>query len=133
MQKQNTLYFPLFLLGLIQISSAIFFMLPDFIVETFGFKTVGVDLIVYRYVVCSLYFSLGILYLLGAYFSVIQLSALIIVCIDIPLEILSYWIGFPSMSLPYWLIFLFSVILVVPSAFCFFHLITKYSKNKDKI
>jgi hypothetical protein len=128
--KKTKLYLPLMLLGVIQVGTAIFFMLPDFMIETFGFKTVGLELSVYQYVVCSLYFSLGVLYIMGALIEEIRFSALVIVCIDIPLEILSYWVGFPHMSLSYWLIVLFSIIIAIPSVFCIFHLKANYGRAK---
>jgi hypothetical protein len=125
--KITKLYLPLIILGIIQIGTAVFFMLPDFIVEAVGFKTVKLELSVYQYVICSLYFSLGVLYILGAFIAEIRFSALVIVCIDIPLEVLSYWAGFPHMLLPYWLIFLFSIIIAIPCIFCFLHLKAGYS------
>lgn len=120
--KKIKLFLPLFILGIIQIGTAIFFMLPNNIVEAFGFKTVSLELSVYQYVVCSLYLSLGILFLMGAYMTEVRFSALIIACIDIPLEVVSYWAGFPNMSLPYWLIFFFSIIITIPCFFCLFYL-----------
>jgi|GEM_PF-6743711 len=65
--KKSKLYLPLIILGIIQIGTAVFFMLPDFIVEPLGFKTVGLELSVYRYVVCTLYLSVGVLYIMGAF------------------------------------------------------------------
>lgn len=125
--KKAKPYLPLLILGLIQVGTAIFFMLPDFIVEAFGFKTVSMDLSVYLYVVCALYFSLGVLYIMGAIMTKIRLSALVIACINIPLEVVSYWVGFPQMLLPYWLIFLFSIIIATPCVCCLFHLKMHYN------
>lgn len=130
--KKTKLYWPLIVLGIIQIGTAIFFMLPDYIIEPIGFMTVKSELLVYLYVVCSLYFSLGVLYLMGALMVEVRLPALIIACIDIPLEVLSYFAGFPHMSLPYWLISFFSIILIIPCAFCYYHLIKKDCLTKLK-
>jgi hypothetical protein len=130
--KKTRLYWPLAILGIIQIGTAIFFMLPDSIVEAIGFKTVKLELLVYLYVICSLYFSLGVLYLMGALMPEIRFTALIIACIDIPLEVLSYFAGFPHMSLSYLLIFFFSIIITIPCVFCYSHLIKNYCLAKFK-
>lgn len=128
--KKSKLYLPLIILGIIQIGTAIFFMLPDFIVEPLGFKTVGLELSVYRYVVCTLYLSVGVLYIMGALVVQIRFYTLVIACIDIPLELLSYWAGFPHMPLPYYLIVLFSTIIAIPCLFCFFHLKKSYGMTE---
>lgn len=120
--KNNKVYLPLVILGVIQLGTAIFFMLPNFIVEAIGFKTVPRELSVYLYVVCSLYFSIGVLYIIGAVKTEVKFSALVIVCIDIPLEVLSYFAGFPRMGLTYWVITFFSIMIIVPYIFCLFHL-----------
>jgi hypothetical protein len=130
--KKTKLYWPLIVLGIIQIGTAIFFMLPDNIVETIGFITVKSELLVYLYVICSLYFSLGVLYLMGALMAEVRFPALIIACIDIPLEVLSYLAGFPHMSPPYWLIYFFCIIIIIPCAFCYYHLIKNYCLTKIK-
>lgn len=126
MQKTKQ-YWPLTFMGINQIGTAIFFLLPDIIVETFGFKTVNLELSVYLYVVCAFYFTLGVLYMLGTYFTEVRFAALVIVCVDAPLEAASYFAGFPHMSIPYWLIFLFSLCIIIPGALCFFHLKKHYS------
>ncbi len=127
------LYWPLIILGCIQIGTAIFFMLPSNIVEAIGFKTVESELLVYLYVICSLYFSLGVLYLMGAKMVEVRLPALVIACINIPLEVVSYFAGFPHMSLPYWLIIFFSLSITIPCGFCFYYLIKNYCIAKFKI
>lgn len=125
-------YVPLIILAIIQIGTAIFFMLPDFIVQSIGFKTVGMELLVYKYVICSLYFSLGVLYVMGAFIEGAMMPALVIVCVDIPLEVISYWAGFSKMPLSKALIFIFSIIIVIPSIFCFFKL-KDYKLEKFKV
>lgn len=129
--KQNKIFWPLMILGLIQIGTAIFFMLPASIVEAVGFISVSSELLVYVYVVCSLYFSLGILYLMGARMDGVRFPALMIACIDIPLEIMSYVVGFPHMSIPYWMIFLFCIIIMIPCIFCYYYLIRNYCLKKS--
>lgn len=116
--KSNKLHIPLLLLGFIQIGSAVFFMMPDAIVEAVGFKAVPEVLDVYKYVVCSLYFSIGILYVSGAINLRSRFMALLIACVDIPLELLSYWTGFPKMGVGTWLILIFSVAIALPCALC---------------
>lgn len=125
MQKTKQ-YWPLTLLGIIQTGTAIFFLLPDSIVEAFGFRTVNLELSVYLYIICSLYFSLGVLYLLGTHFTEVRFAALVIACINAPLEAASYFVGFPHMSIPYWIITLFSMCIIILGAFCFFHLKKNY-------
>lgn len=124
--KNNKIYLPLVILGVIQIGTAIFFMLPNFIIQAVGFITVPEELDVYLYVVCSLYFSVGVLYIIGAFITEVKFSALIIVCVDIPLEAVSYFAGFPRMHLPYWLISMFSIIIIIPFIFCLLHLQRNY-------
>ncbi len=130
--KKTKLYWPLVILGIIQIGTAIFFMLPDNIVAAIGFKTVNLELSVYLYVVCSLYFSLGVLYLMGAHLAEVRFPALIIACVDIPLEVVSYLTGFPHMSISYWLIIFFCLIITIPFVFCCFHLLKNYCLAKAK-
>lgn len=126
MQKTKQ-YWPLTFMGINQIGTAIFFLLPSMIVETFGFKTVNSESLVYLYVVCAFYFTLGVLFLLGTHFKEIRFAALIILCVDVPLEAAAYFAGFPHMAIPYWIITLFGLCIIIPGAFCFFHLKQHYS------
>jgi hypothetical protein len=114
-------------MGINQIGTAIFFLLPKSIVEAFGFRAVNLELSVYLYVVCAFYFTLGVLFLLGTHFKEIRFAALIILCVDAPLEAAAYFAGFPHMSIPYWIITLFCLCIIIPGTLCFFHLKKHYS------
>jgi hypothetical protein len=126
MQKTKQ-YWPLTFMGINQIGTAIFFLLPKSVIEAFGLRAVNLELSVYLYVVCAFYFTLGVLFLLGTHFKEVRFAALIILCVDAPLEAAAYFAGFPHMSIPYWIISLFGLCIIIPGAFSFFHLKKNYS------
>jgi hypothetical protein len=119
---------PLLILAIIQISTALGMVLTLIWPNIYTLKTLQNDLSIYCFVLASLYAALGILYLLGSVNDKHRDTALIIACINIPLEILSYWVGFPKVPIPYWSILIFSLAIGIPCYFCFRDVVRKMNK-----
>jgi hypothetical protein len=119
---------PLLILAIIQIVSAFGMVLSLIWPNINTLKTLQNELSIYCLVLASLYAALGFLYLLGSILNKHRETALIIACINIPLEIISYWIGFPKVPIPFWLILIFSLAIGIPCYFCFMDIIRKMEK-----
>jgi hypothetical protein len=119
---------PLLILAIIQIATAFGMILSLIWPNIYTLKTLQNELSIYCLVLASLYAALGFLYLLGSIINKHRETALIVACINIPLEIISYWIGFPKVPIPFWLILIFSLAIGIPSYFCFMDLIRKSKK-----
>ena len=104
-------------LAFVQIATAVGIMIPGAL-PIFGIMVPPPNLTLYLYFCASLYFSLGLLYLLGALKAEYRKAALTIAPVDVLLEILSLAFGFPPMQAPLWLIVVFSLVLLVPGVFC---------------
>ncbi len=125
-------YKPLFILALIQFISAIGMVLSLIWPNIYTLKTLQNDLSIYCLVLASLYAALGFLYLLGSISFKHRETAIIVACVNIPLEIISYWIGFPKVPIPYWLILVFSLVIGIPCYFCFRDLL-KIRREKNDV
>jgi hypothetical protein len=119
----------LLFLGFVQVSTAIAFVLstlfPDLFFSLFYVKVLDNDLAVYRYVISALYFSLGALFLTGAFVKRYVKIASLIAVIDFSLEIISYWFGFNRAGMPLPLILFFIAAVFIPSCFCVRNLLRK--------
>lgn len=118
----------LLILAIIQIATAFGMVLSLIWPNIYTLKTLQNDLSIYCLVLASLYAALGLLYLLGSINDKHRETALIIACINIPLEIISYWLGFPKVPIPFWLILIFSIAIGIPCYFCFIDLVRKINK-----
>lgn len=129
--KDAKYFWPLFLFAFIQIGSAIFFLFPKTIVEATGFKTLPAELSVYQFCICALYFSVGVLFLLGAVDKNARRTALIIACVDALLEVVSYFAGLPQMGFPIWMTTIFSLCIAIPGVLCGIHLVRMHRNSAN--
>jgi hypothetical protein len=104
-------------LAFVQVGTAVAILIPGAL-PAFGIKAPPPDLALYLYFCASLYFALGLLYLLGALKAEYRKAALTVAPVDVLLELLSLVFGFPLMGAPYWLIAVFSLALLVPGILC---------------
>lgn len=84
----------LLLLGVIQIFTAFSTFFSYTKDEIFGIRTLKDDMAVHRYMLTSLWISVGVIYLLGAFYNTFTVTALLLGIINITLEIIGYWFGF---------------------------------------
>lgn len=93
----------LIILGIIQIITAIMFLTATKKDEILGLKVLTKDLSVYRYLLSSLWISVSLIYLLGAFNTAYFIGATTLGIVNIILEIISYWAGFSkNKNLPKW-------------------------------
>lgn len=129
MESNKKKMISLIILSIIQISTAISAVATSW-TELIGLKTLNGDFAVYKYVISSLYFSVGVLYLIGAINLEYRKAALLIACVDVILEIISFWVGFSVIELPIWLMMLFSLSIGIPGLLCFIEL--RKMKNRQE-
>jgi hypothetical protein len=94
--------FGLLLLGLIQIVTGISSFFSSSKDEIFGVKTLKADLSVHRYMLTSLWISVGIIYLLGAFNRSFTLTASLLGVLNVAFEIIGYWAGFRNNKKFWW-------------------------------
>lgn len=112
----------LLLLGVIQTGTgltALFSYKKD---EMFGVKTLKGDLAVHRYMLVSLWLSVGILYLLGAFYQTFTLAALVLGIINVLFEIIGYWLGFKNNKRYWWYPYAGTAVMGAAALLCAFEL-----------
>jgi hypothetical protein len=114
--------FILLILGIMQIFTAVLMLISSLVPEFAGIRTLGSDLSLYRYLFFSLYLCIAILFLVGAVNKDCRKAALLIACIDLPLELISAWAGLAHLSGAFWFLFASSVIFAVVTIVCFLEL-----------
>jgi ABC-type phosphate/phosphonate transport system permease subunit len=86
--------FGLLLLGIIQIFTGTSMFYSTSKDEILGVKTLKGDLSIHRYMLTSLWISVGIIYLIGAFNKNVAITASLLGTLNVIFEIIGYWFGF---------------------------------------
>lgn len=102
-------------LSIIQIITAIMFLASSKKDEILGMKVLTKELSVYRYLLSSLWISVSLIYLLGAFNTAYFIGATTLGIVNIILEIISYWAGFSkNKNLPKWYPPVGTIVMSIP-------------------
>jgi len=84
----------LIILAIIQVITSIALFSSSKKDEMFGMKMLTKELSIFRYILSSLWISVSVIYILGAWNTEYFKAATILGIVNIVLEIISYWAGF---------------------------------------
>ncbi|MHC1683383.1 MAG: hypothetical protein AB6733_10585 [Clostridiaceae bacterium] len=114
----------LFILGIIQIVTGISMFLSAYKDEMFGVKTLKGSLSLYRYMLTSLWISVGIIYLAGAFINIFTIAALSLGVMNVVFEIIGYWTGFMGNKKYWWYPYAGTLVMGIPGVLCIIKLLS---------
>jgi len=116
----------LIILAFIQIFTGLSMFFSSREDEILGIKTLGKELSLFRYLLSSLWISVSVIYVLGAFNTTYFMGASVLGIVNIILEIISYWAGFSkNRNMPKWYPPVASLLMATPLILIILNLIGK--------
>ncbi|MGL5641509.1 MAG: hypothetical protein ACRDDM_04530 [Paraclostridium sp.] len=115
--------FGLLLLGVTQIVTGISMFISSYKEDIFGIKTLKGDLSIYRYMLTSLWISVGIIYLIGAFSKNFALAASLLGILNVIFEVIGYWAGFRNNKKLWWYPYIGTIFMGISGVLCLLYFI----------
>lgn len=115
--------FGLLLLGAIQIFTGISMFFSSYKDEILGVKTLKGDLSIHKYMLTSLWISVGIIYLIGAFNKSFAVPASLLGVLNATFEIIGYWAGLKNNKKFWWYPYVATALMGFCGVLCLLYLI----------